>query len=308
MSKVTKVILRFLMNLRNKLKRFNFIQQDLMEIGQEQVFSGLDIHEKMLADQVRTEAYRAAIEKYVKPSDVVVDLGAGTGILSFLAAQKKPKKIFALEKTDIIEKAKLIAKYNKIDNIIFIKKDSRKLTLPKKANIILHDQIGNFLFNEGMVSSVIDLKDRLLLKEGKILPGKFELFIEPVKIKDEYHIPFLWEQEIDNIKFDCLKQYKDYFRKIRQINGYEVERLLSEPKPVMTIDLETVTAKDLPKHIYCIKKINANSRFDGFCLYFKAIFDDEIYLPPSKFVSCKFFHVEAFIVICTFGKHKLPKS
>ena len=39
----------------------------------------------MIGDKVRTESYRLAIEKLVKDK-VVIDVGAGTGILSIFAA------------------------------------------------------------------------------------------------------------------------------------------------------------------------------------------------------------------------------
>ena len=39
----------------------------------------------MFADKVRMDAYSAAIERSVRPGDVVVDLGCGPGIFAFLA-------------------------------------------------------------------------------------------------------------------------------------------------------------------------------------------------------------------------------
>lgn len=39
-------------------------------------------HEKALLDKIRCDAYQKAIQRTVKPGDVVVDLGAGTGLLS----------------------------------------------------------------------------------------------------------------------------------------------------------------------------------------------------------------------------------
>ena len=59
-------------------------------------------HELLLADTVRMNAYRDGIRRNVKPGDVVVDLGTGTGILAMLAAQQRAKVVHAIELSDMI--------------------------------------------------------------------------------------------------------------------------------------------------------------------------------------------------------------
>ena len=70
------------------------------------------IHRRMLNDRIRTEAFRDAIEKVVKPGDVVVDVGAGTGILSLFAARAGAARVYAIERSPTIEQAKAIARAN----------------------------------------------------------------------------------------------------------------------------------------------------------------------------------------------------
>ena len=57
-------------------------------------YEDLDVHELMLKDEPRTLAYKEFIEKNasVIQNKVVVDVGAGTGILSLFAAKAGAKK------------------------------------------------------------------------------------------------------------------------------------------------------------------------------------------------------------------------
>jgi protein arginine N-methyltransferase 1 len=114
-------------------------------------FSDLYEHEKMLADAIRMNCYRDAIKRYVRPEDVIVDLGTGTGILSFFAAQQKPKKIYAIDHSDFINVARRIAEHNNINNIQFVKTNSRNFTPSEKIDVILHEQIDDNLFDENMI-------------------------------------------------------------------------------------------------------------------------------------------------------------
>ena len=59
------------------------------------------IHEEIIMDRVRTEAYSEAIEKLVKDL-VVADIGTGSGILSSFAANSGAQKVFVIEKAEIV--------------------------------------------------------------------------------------------------------------------------------------------------------------------------------------------------------------
>ena len=66
----------------------------------------------MLKDHVRTLAYQRAIEN--NPNDfkdkIVLDIGAGTGILSIFAVRAGAKHVYAIENAEIAHFAREIIK------------------------------------------------------------------------------------------------------------------------------------------------------------------------------------------------------
>src|SRR2546425_4280598 len=89
-----------LRRLRRWLKR-NIVREPGMLEG----FASPFAHEPMLLDKIRCDAYREAIQRTVKPGDVVVDLGTGTGLLSFFALQAGARHVYAIEMTGIADAA-----------------------------------------------------------------------------------------------------------------------------------------------------------------------------------------------------------
>ena len=59
----------------------------------------------MIGDKVRTESYRLAIEMLVKDK-VVIDVGAGSGILSIFAASSGARKVYAIKNAEIVNQCR----------------------------------------------------------------------------------------------------------------------------------------------------------------------------------------------------------
>ena len=67
-----------------------------------------EIHETMLRDTVRTDAYRDFIyeNKDLFKGKIVLDVGCGTGILSMFCARAGATKVIAVDNSDIIDFAR----------------------------------------------------------------------------------------------------------------------------------------------------------------------------------------------------------
>ena len=91
----------------------------------------IDEHRQYLADASRISSYRAAITQVVRPGDVVVDLGSGTGILGLLACAAGAARVYAIDAGGMAEPARAIARANGFgDRVTVIDGWSRHVELP----------------------------------------------------------------------------------------------------------------------------------------------------------------------------------
>ena len=125
----------------------------------------------MLRDRVRTEAYRVAIEKIVA-GKVVVDVGAGSGILSLFAADSGARKAFAIEQANIVSVCQNNVKEKNFGHIVHVIHSlAEAVELPvQEVDVIVSEWIGYFLLFENMLPSVLSVRDRYLKKGGIMIP------------------------------------------------------------------------------------------------------------------------------------------
>lgn len=270
------------------IKRNPAVRNLLYGLANREMFSDLFWHERMLVDSQRIEAYREGLRKHVKPGDVVCDLGTGTGILSMLCSLSRPKVIYAIEHSSFISIAEETATRNGVDCIKFVRSNSRDFVPPERADVIIHEQMGQLIFGENMIENLLDLKARALKPGGKILPGRFKLFVEPVVLKEQYRVPFIWE--IPGLEFDFghLKahpradEFKTSRYHLRDLQNFEVDAFLGQPQPLLAFDLNTISGEaDIPRRFEVRRKVVRDGQLDGLVVYFEAGFDESIGLTTS---------------------------
>merc|ERR1712129_485562 len=117
----------------------------------------------------RTLAYKHFIETNAQffKDKIVMDVGAGTGILSIFAAKAGAKHVIAIDCSDIAKKAQTIIKNNEFaDKISIIQQKVEDIkALPHgidKVDIIISEWMGYFLLYESMLSSVLFARDKWL--------------------------------------------------------------------------------------------------------------------------------------------------
>lgn len=195
---------------------------------------GYQNYYQMLSDKIRMDAFREAIFKTVKQGDIVVDMGAGTGLLGIWAIQAGAAKVYAIEKTDAINLAKEIAKANNcLDKIEFINKNSMDVELPEQANVLISETLGSFGIDENTIQFTNDARDRFLLEDGTLIPQSIDLFVAPVDDAKTYNKIDFW-RHIPDINFSPAFEL---FSKKIMVESVNRNGLLSRPINLGCLDL-----------------------------------------------------------------------
>ena len=141
---------------------------------------GLDYHRTMLEDLARVDAYERGIRALVRPGDVVLDLGAGTGLLSMLAARAGARKVYAVESMPVAGLARaLVAENGLSDRVEVIQAEFTSLTPPEPVDLVISEFMGRFVEDDGMLP-VVEATARWMKPDARFCPGRVDLLIAPV--------------------------------------------------------------------------------------------------------------------------------
>lgn len=139
-------------------------------------------HALMLGDQLRMQVYEAAIKTAIKPGDIVVDLGTGTGILARWACEAGAQRVYGIEcNAKMLDRANTtLAHLGYGDRFVGIHALSYAVDLPERADVIVSEIIGNLGDNEDCARILADARLRMLAPGGRMLPQQLATYLVPV--------------------------------------------------------------------------------------------------------------------------------
>ena len=131
-----------------------------------------------LHDVARTRMWKEAIEDSVKPGDVVVDAGSGTGILGVFAAMAGASRVYCVElHPRFIPLIEHLAAQNGVDDIItVIHADATTVSIPEPVDVLICELLCTGQFFEPEVQVVNHLR-QFLREEGTIIPRQIRSYV-----------------------------------------------------------------------------------------------------------------------------------
>ena len=266
-------------------------------------YSSFYIHEEMIKDSVRTCAYRDAIMNNPESfkDKVVLDIGAGTGILSIFAARAGAKHVYALEFAHIADYTTEIIKKNGLsDKITVIKQKVEEATLPvDKVDIIISEWMGYFCLYESMMDTVLYARDKWLVKDGSgiILPDTVHMYVGALEDADykQRKLNF-WHGVGYDIDMTCIKPS---VLCEPLIDVCDSKYIISNNCKIQEIDLYTVKVEELDFTASYALEFNRNDTFSGLIGWFDTIFkklpnqitlSTSPYTKPTHWKQTTFYH------------------
>ena len=173
-------------------------------------YSHFGIHEEMLKDTVRTKTYQNVIyqNKFLFKNKVVLDVGAGTGILSLFCAKAGAEHVYAVECSHMADMAKEIVEANGYSNVVTVLKGKiEEIELPvAKVDIIISEWMGYFLLFENMLNSVLYARDKWLVDGGVVLPDKASLHLTAIEDADYKEDKIEFWNNVYGFDMSCIKK------------------------------------------------------------------------------------------------------
>ncbi|MDF2178064.1 50S ribosomal protein L11 methyltransferase [Aliiglaciecola sp. CAU 1673] len=161
-------------------------------------------YEDMLADKVRMQLYRRAINEVVKPGAIVADLGTGMGVLAMMAIQAGAAHVFAVDnRPQIFPVTQAVVDQNGMtDRITLINGDARTVRLEQKVDVIINELIGDFGTDENIYECVSAFARANLKADGCIMPKGIRTLLVPLEHNDEFR--GVWRSDYQGLDLSCV--------------------------------------------------------------------------------------------------------
>lgn len=249
-------------------------------------YDNVEVHRLMVRDQARTDAYRKAIldNRHLFEGNTVMDVGAGTGILSLFAKQAGAKKVYAVEASGMVEVLREIVKLNDEDGVIEVihgKAEDVDLEGGVKVDIMISEWMGFYLLHESMLDSVIMAREKHLDEDGLMFPSHARILAAPCVMEQWVQEQFSDWSQVYGFNMTPMAQKAMETRLGSgqpEILSLEGSNLLAQPEEVMLLDLRWVGKEEVSR--YTDRKfvsITKSGSLHGLAVWFEVTFRPAVY-------------------------------
>jgi protein arginine N-methyltransferase 1 len=164
------------------------------------------MHQAMLGDRVRLEAYDRALARRVHPGDVVADVGAGTLVLTALALRHGARHVYAVEADPQMAAVaeRLVEANGWRRQVTLVQGDARTVRLPERVDVVVAEMMGNLGPEEDMCRVLGAVARHNLRPGGRIVPEQLRTSFAPVQLDGEGW--GVWTDDFLGMRLDVVQE------------------------------------------------------------------------------------------------------
>ncbi|CAN0127534.1 unnamed protein product [Lampetra planeri] len=245
-----------------------------------QFYGYLSQQQNMMQDYVRTGTYqRAILHNHLDFKDkVVLDVGCGSGILSFFAVQAGARKVYAVEASTMAQHAELLVRSNNLqERVVVIPGKVEEVTIPEEVDVIVSEPMGYMLFNERMLESYLHAK-KWLKAGGNLFPTLGDVHLAPFTDEQLYmeqftKANFWYQQSFHGVDLSSLRAaaVEEYFRQ-PVVDTFDI-RILMAKSMKYTVNFLDAKEEDLHRLEIPFKfHMNQSGLVHGLAFWFDVAF------------------------------------
>ncbi|XP_077210702.1 arginine methyltransferase 11 isoform X3 [Tasmannia lanceolata] len=199
----------------------------------------------MLKDTVRTKTYQDVIYQntFLFKNKIVLDVGAGTGILSLFCAKAGAKHVYAVECSLMADMAKEIVQANGFSDVITVLKGKvEDIVLPvSHVDIIVSEWMGYFLLFENMLDTVLYARDKWLIKDGIVLPDRASLYLTAIEDAEYKEDRIEFWNNVYGFDMSCIKK-QSMMEPL--VDTVDQNQIVTNCKLLKTMDISKMSSGD----------------------------------------------------------------
>ena len=241
-------------------------------------------HFPMLVDERRNEAFDQAIKSVVGSTDYVLDIGAGSGLLSMMAARAGAAKVVAVERiAELAEAAtRIVAANGYADNITVLAKNSTDLVVGQdmdlQADVVVSEILDGGLLGEGVIPSLRHAMANLARPGAKVVPMGAVVHGAVAELPGLRRYNPL--DRVADFDLSLMNEFRNpaAYRPINLAN--EEHRFLSDPFHVATFDFANLPKTD--RHRVSEIPISESGEMHGVVFWFDLHLTEQISVSTGK--------------------------
>lgn len=236
-------------------------------------------HLPMINDHERNAAYREALDRQVKPGQLVLEIGTGSGIVAMMAARAGAGRVVTCEVNPILAHvaAQTVARNGYAETISVVPKLSTQLTvgpggdLPEKADVFVSELINVGMLAPRMLSVLQHARTHLVKPDGVVIPAAATVYAMLVETPELARINPV--RDIDGFDMSAF----DVFRSpgYQQIDlSADAHAPLSEPFTALGFDFTRSMAEEGEQALTVTA--NRDGTAHGVAFWFDLLMDDAV--------------------------------